>query len=216
MDRGQDGRFASPSQSIPAQHRERKHIVTNESSRPTEQTFRDGSRQVRPRGFPHCRQGGGGDGSLPVGGGYRAMLYHAGALVRLNEFGLLPCRHLREIASVSGVNYRWRPRMRVVEAAIRRRRAVRRISSSWVMPLVRFAAESIDIKAILLDCCLGSPPPARCQAYDRYLFSGATLHDLPDAPRFTFRRQICRRQRMAVRPRITPPIIASVASIDPP
>jgi NTE family protein len=34
------------------------------------------------------------------GGGYRAMIYHVGALVRLNELGFLP--KLREIASVSG------------------------------------------------------------------------------------------------------------------
>lgn len=34
------------------------------------------------------------------GGGYRAMLYHARALVRLNELGFLP--RLAEVASVSG------------------------------------------------------------------------------------------------------------------
>ena len=34
------------------------------------------------------------------GGGYRAMVYHAGALVRLNELGFLA--QLREVASVSG------------------------------------------------------------------------------------------------------------------
>jgi len=34
------------------------------------------------------------------GGGYRAMLFHVGALYRLNEFGLLP--RIARIASVSG------------------------------------------------------------------------------------------------------------------
>ncbi|MFD1985430.1 patatin-like phospholipase family protein [Mesorhizobium newzealandense] len=34
------------------------------------------------------------------GGGYRAMIYHVGALIRLNELGFLP--RLGEIASVSG------------------------------------------------------------------------------------------------------------------
>jgi predicted acylesterase/phospholipase RssA len=34
------------------------------------------------------------------GGGYRAMIYHVGALIRLNELGFLP--KLREVASVSG------------------------------------------------------------------------------------------------------------------
>ena len=34
------------------------------------------------------------------GGGYRAMIYHVGAIIRLNELGFLP--RLSEIASVSG------------------------------------------------------------------------------------------------------------------
>src|SRR5258705_13859760 len=34
------------------------------------------------------------------GGGYRAMIYHVGALIRLNEQGLFP--QLKEFASVSG------------------------------------------------------------------------------------------------------------------
>ena len=34
------------------------------------------------------------------GGGYLAMIYHVGALIRLNELSFLP--KLREIASVSG------------------------------------------------------------------------------------------------------------------
>ena len=34
------------------------------------------------------------------GGGYRAMLYHVGALIRLNEFGLLS--QIQEVSSVSG------------------------------------------------------------------------------------------------------------------
>src|SRR6266478_5970024 len=34
------------------------------------------------------------------GGGYRAMLFHTGALIRLNELGLL--KQLRRVSSVSG------------------------------------------------------------------------------------------------------------------
>src|SRR6266576_3918755 len=34
------------------------------------------------------------------GGGYRAMLFHTGALIRLNELGLL--RQLKRVSSVSG------------------------------------------------------------------------------------------------------------------
>jgi NTE family protein len=34
------------------------------------------------------------------GGGYRAMVFHLGALIRLNELGLLP--RLKRVSSVSG------------------------------------------------------------------------------------------------------------------
>jgi NTE family protein len=120
------------------------------------------------------------------GGGYRAMLYHAGALVRLNELGLLP--QLREIASVSGGS---------ITAGV--------LGKSWsrlqfgedgcasnffelvVAPLMRFATKRLDVRAILLGMVPGiAAAGVVAKAYDRCLFSGATLQDLPNTPRFTF------------------------------
>lgn len=120
------------------------------------------------------------------GGGYRAMLYHTGALIRLNELGIL--RDLREIASVSGgsiaagiLALAW-PDLRFDA----QRRAVN-FMQTLVIPVIRFADTGIDVKAILLGLLPGLSAAAEIdKAYDRHLFHGATLQDLTDQPRFTF------------------------------
>jgi NTE family protein len=120
------------------------------------------------------------------GGGFRAMLYHAGALVRLNEFGLLS--QLREIASVSGgsitagaLGCAW-SNLQFDDDG----RAANLIELV-IMPLVRFATKNVDMRAILLGLIPRfTAAGAVAKAYDRHLFGGATLQNLPDAPRFTF------------------------------
>ena len=120
------------------------------------------------------------------GGGYRAMLYHIGALVRLNELGFLP--QLQEIASVSGGS--------ITAGVLARAWSTLRFDDEGVAtnfvgevaePVIRFASIRVDVKAILLGllpCRTAADGVAR--AYDRHLFYGATLQDLPDKPRFTF------------------------------
>jgi NTE family protein len=120
------------------------------------------------------------------GGGYRAMLYHIGALVRLNELGFLP--QLQEIASVSGGS--------ITAGVLARAWSTLRFDDEGVAtnfvgevaePVIRFASIGVDVKAILLGllpCRTAADGVAR--AYDRHLFYGATLQDLPDKPRFTF------------------------------
>jgi NTE family protein len=120
------------------------------------------------------------------GGGYRAMLYHVGALIRLNELGLLS--RVREIASVSGGS---------ITAAVLGRawpnlqfdsygQAVN-LTELVVLPLTHFATVAVDVRAILLGFLPGFTAAGEiAKAYDRHLFAGATLQDLPDAPRFTF------------------------------
>src|SRR5882724_4963540 len=83
------------------------------------------------------------------GGGYRAMIYHVGALVRLNELGFLP--KLREVASVSGGSITagmlaaaW-AKLRFDDDG----RAVNLIEHV-ADPLIRFAAVGVDVKAILM------------------------------------------------------------------
>jgi NTE family protein len=120
------------------------------------------------------------------GGGYRAMIYHVGALVRLNDLGFLP--QLREIASVSGgsitagmLAVAWR-KLRFDD----RGRATN-FHEEVAHPLIRFAAIGVDVKATLLGLLPGRTAADEiASAYDRYLFAGATLQDIPDQPRFTF------------------------------
>jgi len=120
------------------------------------------------------------------GGGYRAMIYHAGALIRLNELGFLPC--LGEVASVSGgsitaglLALRW-PDLRFDE----NNRAVN-FDEVFVSPLLRFAGKGIDIKAVLYGLLPGcTAADSLVRAYDRHLFHRACLQDITDCPRFTF------------------------------
>jgi NTE family protein len=120
------------------------------------------------------------------GGGYRAMVYHVGALVRLNELGFLS--KLREIASVSGGSITagmlaaaW-GKLRFDDKG----RAINLVEEV-ADPLIRFAAIGVDVRAILLGLLPGRTAANEiAAAYDRHLFSGATLQDIPDEPRFTF------------------------------
>lgn len=120
------------------------------------------------------------------GGGYRAMIYHVGALIRLNELGFLP--RLAEIASVSGgsitsgvLALRW------LQLKFDERGRAANLDQLLVRPVMRFAEEEIDIRAILYGLLPGcSAADSLVRAYDRHLFDGASLQDITDFPRFTF------------------------------
>src|SRR5262249_27784312 len=89
-----------PAMTAPAPPRsESRHIAPASPATPTHDDDRDGPRP--------------GTGLCLSGGGYRAMLFHLGALWRLNELGLL--HSLQRISSVSGgsitaavLGHRWR------------------------------------------------------------------------------------------------------------
>ena len=56
-----------------------------------------------------------------------------------------------------------------------------------IRPLLAFAGVGVDVKAILSGFLPGCTAADGVEeAYDRHLFQGATLQDIPDAPRFTF------------------------------
>jgi NTE family protein len=120
------------------------------------------------------------------GGGYRAMLFHLGALVRLNELGYLP--RLDRVSSVSGGSItagvlasRW-SRLRFSTSGV-----AENFDASVVSPLFGIAARTIDIPSVLLGLLgLGTAGERVAGAYRRHLFSNATLQDLPDRPRFVF------------------------------
>ncbi|HME74733.1 MAG TPA: patatin-like phospholipase family protein [Mycobacterium sp.] len=120
------------------------------------------------------------------GGGYRAMLFHLGAVRRLNETGWLA--RLTRIASVSGgsiiagkLGMEWKNLTFDQNVAINFDALVEK-------PILDLAAHTIDVPAVLGALLLPGRISQHVQsAYDRRLFRGATLQDLPhdgDGPRF--------------------------------
>lgn len=120
------------------------------------------------------------------GGGYRAMLFHVGALWRLNELGYLP--RLDRVSSVSGgsitagaLALAW-PRLGLTSDGD----VAPGFEELVVSPLRGLARETVDAGSILG----GLLRPRRsigdqvAGAYRAHLFRAATLQDLPDRPRF--------------------------------
>ena len=119
------------------------------------------------------------------GGGFRAMLFHAGALMRLNELGLL--QDIERISSVSGgsitaavLGLNWE-KLDFDSAT----KVGRKFAEVVVSPLRKFAERKIDIPSILKGIFLPGRISERvASAYRDHLFGKATLRDLPDRPRF--------------------------------
>jgi NTE family protein len=118
------------------------------------------------------------------GGGYRAMVFHLGALLRLNELGFLP--KLRRISSVSGgsitaglLGLKW---SRLSFDA----NGVSQVFEKEVVgPVRELAGKTIDQGAILGGLLLpGSISDKAIAAYKKHLFGDANLQDLPAEPRF--------------------------------
>jgi NTE family protein len=118
------------------------------------------------------------------GGGYRAMVFHIGVLWRLYEARLL--QDMKRISSVSGgsitagvLALKWR------KLSFDPVRIAADFVPEVVTPLRRLAGETIDAEAVIIGTLFpGSISDRVTAAYDKHLFRGATLQDLPDAPRF--------------------------------
>jgi NTE family protein len=122
------------------------------------------------------------------GGGYRAMLFHLGALWRLNDAGLL--RGLIRVSSVSGGSIT----AGVLALAWKRlqfgdNNTATNLEELLIDPVRRLADDTIDqgsiIKGILLPRRTIADEIA--DAYRKHLFGNATLQDLPsdnEGPRF--------------------------------
>jgi NTE family protein len=121
------------------------------------------------------------------GGGYRAMMFHVGALYRLNEIGLLS--KITRISSVSGgsitagfLGLIWN------KLQFNSNKATN--FDLFVDGIREMAETTVDVGAVFSGIFLpGSISDRVAQVYDRVLFKGATLRDLPDdsgkkAPRF--------------------------------
>ena len=114
------------------------------------------------------------------GGGFRAMLFHAGSLWRLNEAGYLP--RIARISSVSAgsitaatlglawddLNFDSMQRSSAFEERV-------------VAPLRALACHTIDVRSVLRGLALRGSVSDRVTAeYAKHLFGEATLQDLPD------------------------------------
>lgn len=112
------------------------------------------------------------------GGGYRAMVFHVGALIRLNEVALL--RKIKRISSVSGgsitagaLGTSWKDLQFADDVATNFDVFVKRMRT--------MAGTTVDAGAIVGGILFpGSISDRVAKAYDRTLFHGAKLSDLPD------------------------------------
>jgi NTE family protein len=118
------------------------------------------------------------------GGGYRAMLFHLGALWRLNEFGYLP--KLDRVSSVSGgsitaavLGTRW------AQLSFGAGGVAGNFREMVVEPVRRLGGKTIDAFSIIGGALgPGTIADKVAGAYRQQLFQDLTLQDLPDRPRF--------------------------------
>ncbi len=117
------------------------------------------------------------------GGGYRAMLFHVGALWRLNELGWLP--KLDRVSSVSGgsitagtLGLHWGL------LAFDAQGVASDFEAQLVRPIRAVAGKTIDVWAVLAGILIPGRSVAAmvARAYRRNLFAKATLQQLPDQP----------------------------------
>ena len=116
------------------------------------------------------------------GGGFRATLFHLGALWRLNQMAILP--ELGAISSVSGGSLlagllasRW--------SNLRFKNGVaQNFEAEIVKPTVALCGKNIDIPSILCGFLTGTGTLEGF--YKRHLVGKATLQDLPEYPEFIF------------------------------
>jgi predicted acylesterase/phospholipase RssA len=124
-----------------------------------------------------------GIGVAASGGGFRAMLFHAGAFMRLNELGLPP--RTKRISSVSGgsiaagyLSYVW---------GELKQKTFQNFKQIYVEPIVAFSRQKIDVvNALTAVLPWTSAAEEIADSYDNHLFKNCTLPHLPNEPRFVF------------------------------
>jgi NTE family protein len=130
------------------------------------------------------------------GGGYRAMLFHTGVLLRLAEFGYLgtadrsgkhgPMGSLMRISSVSGgsitagvLGLAWKD-LRVDDEGV-----ADRLREHVMLPIQDFASQTtISVMSGIKAMIFGTINKGVVKVYRNKLYGTKTLQDLPDFPRF--------------------------------
>ena len=123
------------------------------------------------------------------GGGYRATLFHAGAVLRLNELGVLP--KIDFISSVSGGSITtgilakgWSKLAFDAHTGVATKDSV---SRHFLKPILEATARTLDVRAGLEGFLpFVSAGNRLADLYDRYIFNGARIAELPDRPKFVF------------------------------
>lgn len=122
------------------------------------------------------------------GGGYRAMVFHLGALIRLNEVGLL--KELGRVSSVSGgsitagvLGLKWK------KLTFDASGVATNLIQEVINPVRGLAGDTIDAESVILGFLnpFDTISDHVASAYRKHLFGDATLQDLPadgEGPRF--------------------------------
>jgi NTE family protein len=109
------------------------------------------------------------------------MIFHVGALIRLNETGYLS--ELKRVSGVSGgsitaalLGLKWKK-------LDFHKGQVLNLTREVVDPIRAFAHETVDLRSVITGALLpGTISDKMAAAYRKYLFGDATLQDLPDDP----------------------------------
>lgn len=116
------------------------------------------------------------------GGGFRATLFHLGALWRLNELRLLS--QIERISAVSGgailnglLSVNWNDLEFKDGVASNFEEVI-------AVPIMAFCSRTIDIRSAILGLALGTRPLIR--EYRKGLVGDVNLQDIPDKPEFVF------------------------------
>ena len=124
------------------------------------------------------------------GGGYRATLFHAGAIIRMNELGILP--RLDRISSVSGgsittgiLAQAWPHLAAAFDSDGVAPRDV--LDRHFIEPVLAATRRSLDVRVGLLGFLpFVSAGNRLADLYDEHIFRGMMLGDLPERPKFIF------------------------------
>lgn len=115
------------------------------------------------------------------GGGYRAMLFHAGVIWRMFQLGILPKLH--RISSVSGgsitaalLGIKW-------HAVAAKSCSEQEFINEFISPLRELARVEIDVTSVAKGVALpGTINEYVSGAFAKHIFGTSTLQDLPDDP----------------------------------